>query len=214
MHEPETGTPEAEGSPGPFARLLHRLADDPRVYDLIQAGVGYPKVAARVRAALASTNGRILDVGAGTGATNSLLAPSTTYIWFDYDQQKLRGFRARAAGAGLAVIGDAQRLPFQDRSIDAIVMVDVSHHLDDEMLRLALAEAARVTRGWFVFVDALRHDSARSRLLWRYDAGAMPRELSHLRRLIDEAFTVEREETFRVLHDYVLYRARPRDAVS
>lgn len=205
----DAAPPEAEADPGPVARLLHRLADDPRVYDAIQRAVGYARVAARLRAELADTKGVVLDVGAGTGAVEALLPPEATYVWFDYDVQKLRGYRGRNPG-GLAVIGNARRLPFADGSVDVLVTVDVSHHLDDDGLRELLAEARRVTRGTMVFVDALRRDDLRSRLLWRYDAGAMPRDLSSLRDLVAESFVIDREQTFRVLHEYVLLRAHPR----
>lgn len=201
--------PEAESAPGPVARLLHRLADDPRVYDAIQRAAGYARVAARLRTELEDTSGVVLDVGAGTGAVEALVPSASTYVWFDYDRQKLRGYRRRSP-AGLAVLGNARRLPFADSSVDTLVTVDVSHHLDDQGLREMLEEARRVTRGELVFVDALRRDDVRSRLLWRYDAGAMPRELPALRGLVEEAFAIDREDTFSVLHQYVLFRARPR----
>jgi SAM-dependent methyltransferase len=45
---------------------------------------------------------------------------------------------------GVDVVFDAQRLPFQDRSLRAVVMVDVLHHLPD--CRRFFAEAARCVR--------------------------------------------------------------------
>jgi SAM-dependent methyltransferase/uncharacterized protein YbaR (Trm112 family) len=201
--------PEAVGVAGPVARVLHRMADDPRIYDVIQRAVGFRKIARRLEAVLEGTKGVILDVGAGTGAIADIAPAESHYIWFDYDRQKLAGFRNRRP-TGHAVIGSASRLPFTDKSADSIVFVDVSHHLDDEALKSFLAEAARVTRGTVLFVDALRIDAARNRLLWRYDAGARPRELHALRSLVEEFLTLEHVETFRVVHDYVFFRARPR----
>lgn len=199
---------EANAVPGPLARVLHRVAADPRAYNGIQRAVGYGHVASRLRRELEAETGVILDVGAGTGAVAELVPKGAEYIWLDYDRRKLAGFRARGGGEP-AVLGHAQHLPFSDQSVDAIVFVDVSHHLDDEMFSAFLAEAARVTRGTLLFVDALHVDSAKNRLLWRYDAGAVPRELRTVRRAIDDRFTIEHAETFDVVHRYFLCRARP-----
>jgi SAM-dependent methyltransferase len=201
-------TYEAESDDGPLARLLHGLAAHPKVYDAIQRAVGYRRVAARIRKELARLDGTILDIGAGTGAVADLVPDSAEYIWLDYDRRKLAGFRSRRNPAA-TILADAQRLPLRDDSVDNAVTVDVSHHLDDQMFTRLLSEAARVTRDHFVFVDALRVDSAGNRLLWRYDAGARPRSLDTLRSSIEREFVIEHAETFKVVHHYVLYLARP-----
>lgn len=200
---------EAESNAGPLARVLHGFAANPRIYDVIQTAAGYRRVAARIRRELAGLEGTILDIGAGTGAVADLVRESAQYIWLDYDRRKLAGFRSRG-GTAPAILADARHLPLRDASVENSVTVDVSHHLDDEMLARFLSEAARVTRRQLVFVDALRIESAGNRLLWRYDAGARPRPLDKLRDAIEREFVIERAETFRVVHHYFLCTARPK----
>ena len=52
---------------------------------------------------------------------------------------------ARALAKGLEVVqADAQRLPFEDETFDAVTMISMLHHVDDR--QAALAEGRRVLR--------------------------------------------------------------------
>jgi SAM-dependent methyltransferase/uncharacterized protein YbaR (Trm112 family) len=200
----------ASDARGPLARRLAALLAHPRVYDLQQAYGGGPKIARRVADELRETSARtVLDVGAGTGALATLLPTGARYVWLDNDALKLRGLRSRRIHC-LAVLAGADRIPLRDSSADVVVTVDVSHHLGDEALSGFLAEAARVCRERFVFVDAVRTTRARSTLLWKLDLGAHPRPEDRLLRAIETRFTIERAETFRVNHDHLLCVGVPR----
>jgi len=66
------------------------VADDPRVYDVIQFLAGRHVVDKRVRRILAGASGAtVLDVGAGTGAIASLLPADAEYWALDNDPAKL-----------------------------------------------------------------------------------------------------------------------------
>jgi SAM-dependent methyltransferase len=200
----------ATPKPSHAARIQYALLGSPRVYDLQQRYGGGRKIAGRVRSALAGLEeGTLLDIGAGTGMAASLVAPTTRYVWFDNDLLKLRGFLSRRVD-GLAVLGSVERLPFRDEAFDWTLMVDVTHHLPDEVLDHALSEVARVTRRAFVFSDALRSGRRRSDLLWHLDLGRYPRTEGPLLDALGAYFTVESVERFRINHDHVLCVCVPR----
>ncbi len=64
--------------------------------------------------------GRILDVGAGTGRNLPLFPAGSRVVALEPDLRMLRKARPRANGAYL-VVGDAQALPFADDSFDTAV---------------------------------------------------------------------------------------------
>jgi len=78
----------------------------------------------------------ILEVGVGTGRILRPLA-----------ERGSRGMLARASSKGLPVLvrATAYRLPFRDRSFDAVLFAHVLHLLDDPAA--GLREAARVSQG-------------------------------------------------------------------
>jgi ubiquinone/menaquinone biosynthesis C-methylase UbiE len=55
----------------------------------------------------------------------------------------------RNGGGGL-VQCDAERLPFKDRSFDAVVSLRFMRHLDRTARRQVLTEMSRATRRWLV----------------------------------------------------------------
>jgi SAM-dependent methyltransferase len=205
--ETETG---AERRPSALARLRYAVLGNPRLYDFHQKHGGGRPIAAQVGDALDGVgDATLLDVGAGTGMVASLVPAETRYVWLDNDMLKLRGFIAKSID-GFAVLGDAARLPFGDRTADWTVMVEVSHHLPNGALRACLDEVARVTRDRFVFVDALRGNRLRSKLLWQFDLGRYPRSERELVDALEVSFDVQEVERFRVNHDHILCVCRPR----
>jgi SAM-dependent methyltransferase len=110
---------------------------------------------------LASGSGRVLDAGAGSGraAVGVLLTrPKATVVGLDIysgywgidDNTPERFLRnARIAGAGDradARTGDLRDMPFKDGEFDGVVSVAAIDHLNDEGIRKALAEVARVLK--------------------------------------------------------------------
>ncbi|HEX4806479.1 MAG TPA: class I SAM-dependent methyltransferase [Conexibacter sp.] len=186
------------------------VADDPRVYDLIQLLAGRHVIDRRVRRILAgAARAVVLDVGAGTGSLARLLPPGATYWALDNDPAKLRRLEAKVPTAR-ALLRSALDTGLEDGAVDWAVCIDVAHHLDDEQLPRFVAELARITRGRLVFVDPLwsRRPSL-GRVLWRYDRGAHPRTAERLLGALEAGFEIESIERFRFIHRYVLCVGRP-----
>jgi len=107
----------------------------------------------RLRATLAPTPGeRILEIGPGTGYYTLDLAewvgPDATLEIFDIQQEMLDHTIGRVAERGLSNVnatrGDARSLPFDDASVDAVVLITVLGEIPDP--DAALREIARVLR--------------------------------------------------------------------
>lgn len=96
--------------------------------------------------------GRVLEVGGATGGMASALGE---VVRSDIQH-----------GDGIDVVADAHRLPFAAESFDAIVMVDVLHHI--EVPLHFLREARRVLRPGGRVVAVEPGLSALSRVFYRY----------------------------------------------
>jgi SAM-dependent methyltransferase len=83
--------------------------------------------------------GTVLDIGCADGGIRATLTRVSEYHGLDYPRtaQGLYGTRPE-------IFGDARRLPFQDRSFDTVMLLDVLEHVPDP--ELALNEASRVLR--------------------------------------------------------------------
>jgi ubiquinone/menaquinone biosynthesis C-methylase UbiE len=92
---------------------------------------------------------RILDAGCGNGRYTRFLLreadPDALITGFDYSQQMLQRARKRLTSPRAShVAADLTRLPYADRSFDAIVCGWVLEHLPDP--RMGLRELTRVLR--------------------------------------------------------------------
>lgn len=84
---------------------------------------------------------RILDVGVGTGRFASPLQVLDFQVFgVDVSQEMLR--KAMSKSVGNLTRGDARRLPFRDKSFDAVLMNHIMHLIED--WRGALKEVRRV----------------------------------------------------------------------
>jgi SAM-dependent methyltransferase len=112
-------------------------------------GDDLPAYAAAVAEAAPPLCGTALDLGCGTGralpALRAAVGPAGRVIGLDLTPQMLDAVRAsgRDRDTTALLLGDAQRLPFADGSIDAIFAAGLLNHLDD--LPAGLRELARVT---------------------------------------------------------------------
>jgi ubiquinone/menaquinone biosynthesis C-methylase UbiE len=202
--------------PRMLTRLIHRIVANPGVYDLVQflagASVARERVARQMRKLGPAP--RIADVGGGTGAGRQAVGSRAAYVCLDIDPVKVRGF-VKKYPDDFAVVADATRMPLADRSLDAVIFMFVAHHLDDELLRAFVREAARVLKsdGVLVFVDPLWAPRRwLGRLLWRFDRGSRPRTGGQLSEFISAHFEIVHVEWFAVWHEYALAVGRPRAA--
>lgn len=160
-------------------RMLRRTSDDYKLVDTPTATEGWREaaIAERQRAAFAPlladlrrgaprrdftvaaeavresgiANPRIVEVGCGTGYYSevfSILAGPLSYAGVDYSAAMIAGAKEDYPHEHF-VIADATRLPFADRSFDVAFSGNSLMHIPDPVA--AIAETARVSRGWCIF---------------------------------------------------------------
>jgi len=193
-------------------RLLHKIVAVPVVYDLcmriVGAGVS-SKIFFEEFASLPS-QGRVLDVGGGTGLLRANFPNAWKYCCLDLDPQKLQGFRVKFPHDE-AVEASGCNIPLPDISFDLAIMVAVSHHLPNMDLQSSLKEIKRVLRpqGRFVLMDAVWNPTnIRGKFLWSVDRGSYPKTEEALESHLSEFFTIERKRSWKVHHEYALFWCR------
>lgn len=141
-------------SVGPFATLRHLNPPRFRFFDRF----------------IPSWSGlRVLDLGCGGGLTAEVLAArGARVLGVDRSLPSLRTAR-RHAGSGMVIGyagGDAGAIALADRSVDAVVCVDVLEHVSS--VPQVLAECARVLKpgGWLLFDTINRTWLARVVVVW------------------------------------------------
>jgi ubiquinone/menaquinone biosynthesis C-methylase UbiE len=130
-----------------------------RFYDRALARTEAAGLADRRRALLARARGRVLEIGAGTGANLAHYPPGTELVLVEPESPMLQRLRARAAAAdppATVVAAHAERLPFPDASFDTVVATLVLCTVDDP--DAALREVARVLApgGRLLFLEHVR----------------------------------------------------------
>jgi ubiquinone/menaquinone biosynthesis C-methylase UbiE len=123
-------------------------ATNPILYDL--ALQGPPEmffIGPRRRKLLASLDGLVLEIGAGTGLSLRYYSPAAWVVATEFDTASLPRLnsRAKSVRAGMVVAAaDAMRLPFPDATFDALVCNLALCTIPDP--HRALAEARRVLK--------------------------------------------------------------------
>jgi ubiquinone/menaquinone biosynthesis C-methylase UbiE len=134
-------------------------------YDRLTAG-NERRLAKTIRPRLmGEAHGRVLEVGAGTGASFPYYPPDAQVVATEPDPHMLERARKRAAGLGGANIelrqASAEQLPFDDASFDHVITSLVLCTVRDQPK--ALAEARRVLKpgGTLRFLEHVRNDESR-----------------------------------------------------
>jgi ubiquinone/menaquinone biosynthesis C-methylase UbiE len=94
----------------------------------------------------------VLEIGPGVGIhalpIGAAVAPGGALHALDIQPEMLRELRRRATTAGIdnlaVAVGDAQRLPYEDRSFDAAYLISVLGEIPDQ--QAALRELRRVLK--------------------------------------------------------------------
>ena len=192
--------------------LAHAIMSRPLLYQPIQVLLGQNRSLRKLESVTSGLNaGRSLDIGSSSGALGRRVAPLAARI--DIDIVPLMAMK-KVHGREKAAAADAAALPFPGSTFDLALCVAVSHHLDDQTLDAALRDISRVTRGRFVFLDAVRSRRLVARILWRYDRGSHPRSRSELLAAIGKWFAIESTVEYSYLHEYVICVATPKTATA
>jgi SAM-dependent methyltransferase len=83
----------------------------------------------------------ILDLGSGNGSMVATLRRHGRYLGIEFAPEAVANCRAKG---GVALAGDARRIPLRADAVDAIMILDLLEHVDDD--RRVLAECSRVLR--------------------------------------------------------------------
>jgi len=89
-----------------------------------------------------SNEDTVLEIGTGAGFFSRILAEHCqSYTGIEIDSEACQETRRRVQGRGQVIQGDAQSLPFEDRSYSAAICLEVLEHLPD--FRKAVKEIHR-----------------------------------------------------------------------
>jgi ubiquinone/menaquinone biosynthesis C-methylase UbiE len=118
----------------------------------------------------------ILDIGCAKGFMLHdfmLLMPQARVAGIDISSYAIEN--ALEAVKPFVQVGDAQRLPYADKSFDLVLSINTIHNLPREQCKQSLAEIQRVSRKHaFVMVDAFRTEQQRQAMLqWVLTAETM-----------------------------------------
>jgi len=105
------------------------------------------RVLTRSVAEMIPENATVLDIGCGNGRISSMIAESRSDIdikGIDIKKRKEKCFIP-------VEVFDGQHIPYDDKSFDTAIFVDVLHHIPDPMI--ILREASRVVRNCIVIKD-------------------------------------------------------------
>ena len=139
-----------------------------------------------------------------------VLPGSATYLCLDNDSRKLRRFKNKYP-SGFALIVDATKISFKDKSIDYALGISLIHHLSNAELPLFFKELARVVKHGIILLDPVEHEKSKlSKLLWKYDRGSYPRSEQDLCSAIEPWFEIETSEPYSIYHHYLFLLAKPR----
>jgi ubiquinone/menaquinone biosynthesis C-methylase UbiE len=151
---------------------------------------------------LSSLSGRVLEIGAGTGANAPLYPPAvTSLVLTEPDPHMLARLRPRAPANAELLSAPCDHLPVPDASVDAVVSTLVLCSVPDPSR--ALSELHRVLRpgGALVFLEHVAAPDASRRLTWQRRIEPLWKHIAgncHLTRrtgetIRDAGFVVEQE---------------------
>lgn len=86
---------------------------------------------------------RLLDIGGGTGYLADHLIDECHEIYVLDESEKMLSHVSKKKGINI-VLGDALNLPFEDKSLDVVILSDVFHHIEDQ--EKLLIESLRVLK--------------------------------------------------------------------
>ena len=186
-----------------------------RFYDALNSGLDRKGFAERRERLVASLEGDVLEIGAGTGLNIPHYRQARRVVALEPDATYSRRLRERAAESGIpfeVVEGRAEELPFPDASFDHVVTSLALCSVSD--LELTLAEMQRVLRpgGSLEFLEHVRGEGGLAR--WQDRLTPFQRRIAdgcHLNRDIAAAieaagFRLDRIEQFRMPAGHPLIR--------
>jgi SAM-dependent methyltransferase len=125
----------------------------------------------------------VLDIGCGLGE-NSKVNPKG-YIGVDNSAPRI-SFAQKHFGVSRFLVADALKLPLKEKSCDLAMLIDTSHHLNDEEFSNIITTMKRVSRKWVLVSDPVLFEgqSGISRFFYDLDRGAKFRSMDGMASLL------------------------------
>ncbi|GEM_PF-994455 len=148
--------------------------------------------------------GKVIDLGCGTGRLLSMIAnrfPDAKLTGIDCSADMLEIASARLEGEDV-LVADIENMDMPDGPFDAVLSVNVLHHLNDPEAHLELLRALCAPEG-AIYVCDFAIDNWKLLLAeqyWRYFHPAHSRAYSHqeLNALLEKKFTIEKKALLRL----------------
>lgn len=137
----------------------------------------------------------VLDIGCGTGEFAPLF-PASQYEGLDIDPSNI-AYAKRHYPHSFRV-GDATKLPFQDKSFSRVLVVGVLHHLSLADCAKTLQEIGRVLTlgGRALIMEDTKSSRWITRVMHHLDQGAFIRSETEWRDLLQKHLSVTKQWTF------------------
>lgn len=125
----------------------------------------------------------VLDVGCGLGENSR--ACESFYVGIDNSAPRIH-YANRRYPQSRFILGNALGLPVKPRSFDLVMLLDTTHHLNDEQFLSVLGEMTAASRSWVLVSDAVlfKKQHGISRLFYHLDRGAEFRDEARLTELL------------------------------
>jgi ubiquinone/menaquinone biosynthesis C-methylase UbiE len=187
-------------------KILYKMLEDPKVYDLSQKLLGGDRVFRTIKEAIAVhlsgiSYNNVLDVGCGTGLFMDCFKGKYTGI--DINQEYIR--RAEAKGKGVFLVADATVLPFVSETFDLIFTLGLLHHLDTQDRKKMLDEMKRIckTDGYIFIMDGLVPSNRLNvigYILAKLDRGRFKMKIKEFKEMIETSYSQNTVFCFRCYH--------------
>ena len=128
--------------------LIHKALEIPFIFELQQRICNdYRQLTNVFESELSLPEGMILDVGCSTGACGRAITKmnSVDYLGIEFEESYAIAAKRRYPHGQYAVM-DAKALALAEDTFHTVLFNGVLHHMDDELAKFSMKEAARVLR--------------------------------------------------------------------
>jgi SAM-dependent methyltransferase len=189
---------------------IEAVLSTPRVWHFLRKlpEFDYRRTKERIRRILGDQAGVVLDLGCGTGEYAPLFSPER-YVGLDLSPQFVRYASTRLPGFAF-LVGDAERVPFEDHRFERVLVNGIIHHMDDGSADRLLGEVKRIVRpsGTVLIIEDVPSSAANlpGRLMHAMDRGDHIRTAEAYTRLIGRHLSITRTDAYRSgICEYALF---------
>jgi ubiquinone/menaquinone biosynthesis C-methylase UbiE len=176
------------------------------LFDRFAPGVDAAGFAEHRRMLVEGIEGRVLEIGAGTGLNLDKYRKAAEVVALEPDphmRKRLEPVAAQATVPVTVVQGTAYPLPFEDQSFDAVVFCQVLCTVPEPDLALRDARRVLTAEGEIYFMEHVRSEDPnlarwqdRAQKLWRFFGGGCHLNRDTLSTIERAGFTVDSLERF------------------